>query len=194
MNMNTYYWSLILIIPVIGVMYTNKIFSTQKLRRVGWLKPFIIGFVWAGVVTIFPVLFWQIKHPALPVPDPLLKTLFWLHNFLFISMLAVIFDLKDFEIDKKHHLNTYPATYGITNTIRYAIVPLSLLSLTTIIITNVIFQASSMQLLIQVVPYLLLVIIIKSFGTKRNLLFYLAAVDGLMLIKAICGIVAVSFI
>lgn len=193
LRMNVYYWSLLFIIPVIGLMYTNKIFPTKKLRRVGWLKPFIIGFVWAGVVTIFPVLFWQIKHPAEHGPDLLLKTLLWLHNFLFISMLAVIFDLKDFEIDKKHYLNTYPATYGITNTIKYAIIPLSVLSLATIIIINFIYQASFMQLIIQSIPYVLLFAVIGSLSKKRNLLFYLAAVDGLMLLKAICGIVAVSF-
>jgi hypothetical protein len=191
-NMKAYYWSLLLVVPAIGLMYTNQIFPSKKLRGIGWLKPFIIGFVWAGVVTIFPVLFWQIRNPLAANPDLLLKVLLWLQNFLFISMLAVIFDIKDFKIDKKLHLNTYPAIYGIANTIKYTIIPLSVLSIIILIFTNLIYQSNLTQLLIQCIPYLLLIVIIRSFSRERNLLFYLAAVDGLMLLKAICGIVAIS--
>ncbi|HEX8333633.1 MAG TPA: hypothetical protein VF622_13515, partial [Segetibacter sp.] len=122
LSMPMYYWSLLGIVPLVGLMYTFQVFPVKKLRRIGWLKPFIIGFVWAGVVTIFPILFWQIRHPDEVAPGLLTKILLWLQNFLFISTLAIIFDIKDQKSDKRLHLNTFPATYGITKTIRYSVI------------------------------------------------------------------------
>jgi 4-hydroxybenzoate polyprenyltransferase len=194
LRMPFYYWSLLGIVPLVGLMYTSHLFPLKKLRRIGWLKPFIIGFVWAGVVTIFPVLFWQIRHPDETAPALTTKVLLWLHNFLFISTLAIIFDFKDQKSDKRHHLNTFPATYGIKKTLRYSVIPLTVCSFMTLVAFHCYFQYSITQFIIQLVPYLLLAFILAtSFTRERNLLFYLAAIDGLMLLKAICGIVSVSF-
>jgi 4-hydroxybenzoate polyprenyltransferase len=193
LDMPLYYWLLLGIIPLLGVMYTSKIFPLRKLRRVGWLKPFIIGFVWAGVVTIFPVLFWEIRHPFEAAPGFVTKLLLWLQNFLFITSLAIIFDIKDQKADQRLNLDTYPAKFGIKNTIRYSVIPLAFLSFTVLVTLHIQFQYSGTRFIAQSIPYLLLIIISTSLNKERNLLFYLAAVDGLMLIKAVCGIVSVSF-
>lgn len=194
LNMNLYHWSLFAVVPVLGLMYTFQVLPVKNLRRIGWVKPFIIGFVWAGVVTIFPVLFWQIRNPNEPAPALLLKILIWVQNFLFISVLAIVFDIKDYKMDVRHRLNTYPVRYGVKNTVQYIILPLAVLSFATLIITTNILEHTLLSILIQTLPYLLLLIIITNFLKEKTLLFYLAAVDGLMLLKAICGIVAMSLL
>ena len=190
-NMPAYYWSLLAIVPLAGFMYTFKILPVKKLRRIGWLKPFIIGFVWAGVVTIFPVLFWEIRHPNEVASGLATKSLLFLQNFLFISCLAIIFDIRDEKIDKHFLLKTYPAQFGRANTIRYAVLPLALLSLLSMVVYHFYAERNYPSLIIQLIPYLFLYLLMTRFTKEKNLLFYLAGIDGLMLLKAICGIVSV---
>lgn len=188
-----YYWSLLAVVPVIGAMYTFQFLPAKRLRRIGWLKPFIIGFVWAGAVTIFPVMFWEIRNPGMAGPTLLTKTFIWLQNFLFISTLAIIFDIKDFQVDRKHQLQTYPAKFGVQTTIRFVIIPFTLLSYLSLIAFHFYSNQSSAQFLIQSIPYIILLTLTASFRHEKNLLFYLAVIDGLMLLKAICGIISITF-
>jgi hypothetical protein len=62
MRMTFVSWLLLLIFPVAATSYYGISFLSRKynLRKIGWLKPFIIGFTWAGLVTIYPVLFYLI--------------------------------------------------------------------------------------------------------------------------------------
>jgi len=173
------------------LMYTFQLQPLKTLRNVGWLKPFVIGFVWSGVVTIFPILFWQVQHPASTAPDILLKMLLWLQNFLFISTLAIVFDIKDYSSDKKHKLKTYPAVFGIRKSIRFVIIPFTILSFLVFILFQYLYHKPLEQTFIQSIPYVILLLLSRSLAKERQLLFYLAAIDGLMLLKAIAGITSV---
>ena len=57
-------WALIFLFPVIAGFYYGAGFlkAEYNLRKIGSLKPFIIGFTWAGLVTDYPVLFYDITH------------------------------------------------------------------------------------------------------------------------------------
>src|SRR5690606_7224063 len=51
MNMSITHWALLLVFPFAGALYygiNHPLVARYKLRNVGWLKDFIIGFVWAG--------------------------------------------------------------------------------------------------------------------------------------------------
>ncbi len=129
LNLSAYHLVLLITVPLICLMYVYEILQVKKLRKIGWLKPFVIGFVWTGVVTILPVFFWQVQHPHNVFPLLQIKVMVWLQNFIFISALAVIFDIKDFYWDRKFQLNTYPATLGIAKTINWVVMPLTFLGL-----------------------------------------------------------------
>jgi hypothetical protein len=60
--------------------------STHSLRNRGWLKPFVIGFVWAGPVTIYPVLFSSIQDGSLC--PWFISFLLFIKNFMYITMLV----------------------------------------------------------------------------------------------------------
>src|ERR1700741_4600945 len=51
-TMPVYHWLMIIIFPVVGALYYGINFFSAKynVRKIGWLKPFIIGFTWAGLV------------------------------------------------------------------------------------------------------------------------------------------------
>jgi hypothetical protein len=183
-------WLLLLTFPLLTVMYSFQILPVKKLRMFGWLKPFIIGFVWCGVVTIFPILLWHLNNQSATI-RPSVPTLYLaLQNFLFISVLAIVFDIKDYGHDKQLRLNTYPALYGITTTVHVIIVPLTLLCLVSNVAIGLLSGIGFPAIIIQSVPYLILLLLTKSLSIEKPLLFYLAAIDGLMFLKAIAGIIS----
>ena len=188
---------LVLIIPLVGFFYTYKKFpfpQVKQLRAIGWLKPFFIGFAWSGLVTVYPVFFRQLQSGIAKHQFILPSGLYWFQNFLFISSLAIVFDIKDHAADLRYGLKTYPALLGVQKTLGAVVVPLTFLSLGVLFLYQQQVQLSLIQSIIQTIPYVLLLTIIPFLAKKHSILFYLVFVDGLMLIKGICGIISIYFI
>ncbi len=191
LNIHLRQWGLICIFPLVAFLYTYKripFVQQKQLRTIGWLKPFIIGFAWSGLVTIYPLFFRQVQS-GINADDFILPSgLFWLQNFLFISALAIIFDIKDQASDLKWKLKTYPTIMGIKNTLRLIVIPLSLLSFATLFLYLWQKNAPVIQIALQSVPFIVLFIVISMMKKNQGILFYLAVIDGLMLLKGITGI------
>lgn len=182
--------------PIAAAWYTftPKALKLIKIRQIGWIKPFIVGLTWAGWVTIYPIIVWQVqKNESFQAP---LVTLILLcvQNFLFFSINAIIFDIKDYRTDAYYHLKTYPVIFGVRNTIRFVVVPLTLLNLVVFFVFQRQQNFTLLQTSIQLIPYVLLVFIILKYREGRGVLYYLAAVDGLVFLKAVCGITSVLLI
>lgn len=188
-------WLMIFAFPLVAALYTFKFpfFYFRKIRQIGWLKPFIVGFTWSGWVTVYPLLVWQVQRADSAKVTVIPSGLFWLQNFLFISILAIIFDIKDYRTDLRLHLNTYPAKLGIRNTFRYVIYPVAILNIAVFFLFQRQRNFSYVQTVIQITPYLLLIWVILTHRKPRRVLYYLVAIDGLLLLKAICGIISISF-
>ncbi|MCC6634342.1 MAG: hypothetical protein IT251_02420 [Chitinophagaceae bacterium] len=188
----------IFLFPLVALTYTFNLLpfpEIKKLRRIGWLKPFIVGFVWSGFVSVYPIIFYQIQtnigNEIFAMPSGLL----WLKNFMFISTLCVMFDLKDFEIDKKDGLKTFAVQFGVSNTIKYIIIPLVIICIAAFIIFVEQNHFPYQRILLNIIPYLFLILI--SFALlkkKRKIIYYLFVIDGLMILKAICGILGMLII
>lgn len=174
--------------------FTPVFFKVKKIRQTGWIKPFIVGLTWAGWVTIYPVVVWQVQRKQPFHSQVLPLFLLWLQNFLFFSINAIIFDIKDYRTDSRLQLNTYPVIFGVRNTFRYIIFPLIFLNLVVFFLFQRQQGFSFLQTSIQMVPYLLLVFIIVKYRQGRRVLYYLAAVDGLVFLKAFCGITSILLI
>ena len=188
-------WMLLAIFPLLGCWYTftPRIFNLGKIRQVGLLKPFVIGLTWSGFVTFYPIFIWQIQK-GVPGGGPMFPPFYlWLQNFLFISILAIIFDIKDYRIDLISHLNTYPVVVGIRNTMRLVALPCWLINVLIFAcyVTQQHFSIS--QVLVQAIPYSVLLVVILMHRQPKSLLYYLAGIDGLMLLKAVCGIFSILF-
>ncbi|MCS3871163.1 4-hydroxybenzoate polyprenyltransferase [Chryseobacterium ginsenosidimutans] len=184
-------WFLFLIFPVFGAMYygTNVISKKYNLRKIGWLKPFIIGFVWAGIATIYPVIFNDILqfHKS---ELSLFGTLLFFKNVMFISLLAIMFDVKDFASDRHANLSTLVVKIGLFKTIFYVLLPLTVLGILTFLTYAITHNFSILKIILVLIPFLLLILSAISLKKRRTLLYYLIVIDGLMVIKAVFGVFA----
>jgi 4-hydroxybenzoate polyprenyltransferase len=187
---------LVITLPFIAFWYTFSpaVFRLKKIRQTGWIKPFAVGFTWAGWVTVYPVVISKVQtgRPIVTIISACI--LLWLQNFLFFSINAIIFDIKDYRTDSHYQLKTYPVIFGIKNTFRFIIIPLILVNLIIFTLFQLQQNFSFLQTLIQLIPYMFLVFIIAKYRQGRSVLYYLAAVDGLVFLKAVCGIASILLI
>lgn len=187
---------LITAFPIAAAWYTFNPGALRliKIRQVGWIKPFIVGLTWAGWVTIYPVIIWQVQRNRLLSTSIMPVVLLCLQNFLFFSINAIIFDIKDYRTDSYHRLKTYPVIFGVRNTFRLIIAPLIILNLFIFFLFQKQHDFTVLQILIQLIPYVLLVFILINYKNGRSVLYYLTAVDGLVFLKALCGITSILLI
>lgn len=186
--------ALVAIFPFVAALYygINILSGKYNLRKIGWLKPFLIGFTWAGVVTIYPVLFRSIIE-RLPYTLNLITCFLFLKNFMFISLLCIMFDVKDVASDYSHHVRTYVVKFGLRKTIFGILIPLCVAGLASFLYYAISRHFHPMRIILNIIPFLLLLAGVWSLRKRRSLLYYYTFIDGLMLVKAICGIIAVSY-
>ena len=186
-------WILLLIFPAVaGLYYGASFLSKNNLRNIGWLKPFVIGFTWAGLVTIYPVLFYSVVHNMEFHPN-FIRILLFTKNFMFITLLCIMFDIKDYRADYIRHLRTFVVKMGLRKTIFYIVFPLTLLGLVSFLTYAFTHGFSFMKIILNIIPFLLLILGAYSLRKRRSLLYYLIVIDGLMLVKAICGTLAMLY-
>jgi hypothetical protein len=172
------------VFPAIGVAYYGT--GASGLRRIGWLKPFVVGVVWAGVVTWHPAV---LSGRAFPFFDTVGALLF-LKNVLFVSMLCILFDIKDHADDHRHALRTLVVQRGLRATLFQVVVPVVIIGLVLFVAYGTWRGFSWPKILINVVPFAGFAAVAYALRRKRSILFYLAVVDGLMLLKGVCGSVS----
>ncbi len=184
-------WLLALLFPVIAGLYYGLNFLSVRynLRSIGWLKPFIIGFTWAGLVVVYPVL-WQQVEKEQPYEFTLFGNLLFVKNLMFIAMLCIMFDIKDYATDHSSRLKTFVVRLGLRKTIFYILLPLPVLGLFTFISYGLTHQFSPMKIVLNMIPFILLLLAGFSLRRRRPMMYYHVVIDGLMLVKAACGIIA----
>ncbi|MBC7937281.1 MAG: hypothetical protein H7Y86_18200 [Rhizobacter sp.] len=190
-NIDARQWLLLLLFPAVAGLYygLNVLSGKYNLRSIGWLKPFIIGFTWSGLVTIYPVLWQNIQHGERYI-FTLIGTLLFIKNGMFVAVLCIMFDIKDYASDHSSKLNTFVVRLGLRKTIGYILLPLPLLGLFTFITYALTHQFSAMKIVLNMVPFVLLLAAAASLRKRRSMMYYHVVIDGLMLVKAACGITA----
>lgn len=186
---------LLIIFPISGLLYygiSSKGISKYNFRSIGWLKPILIGFTWAGIVTIYPIIFSSIEqHRIFEISA--INYLLFLKNMMFITILCIMFDVKDYASDYNKSLKTFVVQFGLRNTIFYILIPLSTIGLGTFIMYGINHDFSTQKLIINCIPFVLLLRVAYTLKSRKSIFYYLIVIDGLMLIKAICGSVAVLY-
>lgn len=85
-----------------------------RLRDYGLIKPFIIGFAWASVCVLLPLM-------ENIISDYITITLLWFNRFLFATAITIPFDVRDIQFDKQNIKHaTIPIKYGKLRTYWYA--------------------------------------------------------------------------
>lgn len=114
-----------LVIPaLLSLGYVIPFMGNKKLRLrdVHFIKIFLIAVVWSYVTVLLPLLEYKIG-----INTRTIGMLF--ERILFIFVITLPFDLRDWEIDQKNGVRTIPATIGVKNTLRLAYIILIVWSL-----------------------------------------------------------------
>jgi len=186
---------LISIFPVVAALYygvETKLIGNFNLRKIGWIKPFVIGFTWAGLATVYPVVYYSIVNEA-KGGITLIGLFLFAKNFMFVTVLCIMFDIKDYAMDYNRQLKTFVVNHGLRNTIFYIIIPLSVAGLGSFLVYGYIRDFSLMRIILNTIPFILMIRVAYALHRRKNILFYLILIDGLMLLKAICGSLGVLF-
>lgn len=190
-----YYWLLLSTVPLAAILYYGllpKTFISFNLRKTGWLKAFVIGFVWAGCVNLFPITMIRVEH-GISIHEPFVMLWLFMKNWMFCTVNAIMFDMKDYEDDANIELKTFAVRMGLKNTVFYVLVPLLLIGLFSFLTFAVYRHFSLLTILLNLVPFVCLLIVAFSLQRPRKILYYLIVIDGLLLVKAICGIAGTFF-
>ncbi len=184
---------LLLVFPLLAGFYYGILFlpgHSFNLRRYGRLKPFVIGFVATGAVTVYPLVFFSTVLMR-PLRFTAQEGLYFVANFMFTTVIAIMFDIKDYASDHNHRLKTLVVRFGLRKSIYYVLLPFIAIGMLAFILFAINKHYSFLQLIINGIPFLLLALIAWSLQQRKKILYYLAVIDGLLLVKAICGIAAV---
>ena len=201
------YYNRLLIISlmqVVGLVFTGFVAfayygisfgSSFKIntRNTGWFKPFAIGLVWATAVIYVPILWYQVEQNV-HYTFTWMNLWYFIKNFMYISLLAILFDIKDYAADHNRRLKTFVVQMGLHKTIFLVIIPLTVLGFLSFVAFAVSLHFPFLRILINLIPFVLLIIVAWSMQRRKSILYYLVVIDGLMFVKALCGIAAYLFV
>lgn len=150
----------------------------MALRQIGWLKPFLLAFVWwymgAYVVAIDKADYISCFVTYLTITD---KWLLFL-QYVLMLVLSVLFDVRDTEADRLAGIRTWPVGLGIAPTKKL----LLLLCLLSISVAITVLPLGGVMLCYACVFGLLAVYTFLPLY-KLPWWFYDIAVDGIMLLQ-----------
>jgi hypothetical protein len=115
-------------------------------------------------------------------------------NLMFIAVLCIMFDIKDYEMDYNLQLKTFVVNLGPVKTIGLIIIPLCILGLAAFLGFAIINHFGAARVIINTIPFILITLVAVALRRERNIFFYLVVIDGLMLIKAACGILGMMIV
>jgi hypothetical protein len=192
--MKAYEWVLVFIFPLVSALYYGIGYSGWRLvlRNVGWLKPFIIGFSWAGMVTVYPILYYCIANGS-HYDFTLIGLFLFIKNFMFVAVLCIMFDIKDYAMDYNLQLKTFVVKLGLRKTIYIVIFPLCVAGLASFVAYAVFNHFHPVKIFLNVLPFIAILAVAYSLHSRRSIFYYLVIIDGLMLFKAFCGSMGMVF-
>ena len=190
-----YYWAALVIMGLAALSYYGLLPHSSfrlTLRNSGWAKAFVIGFVWACTVNILPLVMLRVEGSVYHA-DPILVLWLFVKNWMFCTVNAIMFDLKDYADDANHELKTFVVSFGLRKTIFFILIPLLVIGIISVIAFTLSRHFPAIPILLNLVPFVCLLIVAYSLHHRKPILFYLIVIDGLLLIKALCGIAGTQF-
>jgi hypothetical protein len=79
---------------------------------------------------------------------------------------------------------------GLTKTINWIVLPMSALILMATLRYSFLHGFTGYQILLNTIPLILLISVSYQMHQHKSILYYLAIIDGLIVVKAACGIIA----
>ncbi|TLU99100.1 UbiA family prenyltransferase [Dyadobacter luticola] len=195
LTLPVYYWLLLAGVTLAAVLYYGLLpqsFIKLNLRRTGWFKAFVIGFVWAGCVNLFPITMLKLEKNIV-IQEPLIVLWLFIKNWMFCTVNAIMFDIKDYDDDANIELKTFAVRFGLRSTIFYVLIPLMLVGIVSFLVFASYRHFSLVARFFNMIPFLGMLLVAFSLQKPRKILYYLIVIDGLLLLKAVCGMAGSYF-
>ena len=169
---NNLSWTSIFIMITAEVVSNLYYLPPVNLRKHGYIKAFLVAIIWVISCALVPL----IENSLLSVQN----SWYLIAQFLFISVLCLLFDIKDIRKDYMVGINTYANKFGV-NLTKYLCLALQLFAL-----FGYCFHYHSG---ISVLGYLLFTILVMLFilqtNDKKHAFYYYIWIDGLLMIQPI---------
>lgn len=176
-SFHLHHFYILAILGVIAFLYSFPALPFGKRKRIkdyGFLKIITLALLWT-LVTVW-----------LPVSDmPVNKTLYFFvfaKRFVFMFVLCLLFDIRDIDVDRQENIKTLPVLLGEKKSYLTARVVLLLFFLLSCI-QNFFFPETGVfiAMLLSAMATFFIVQLSKKINAD---FFYLAGIDGMMLLQA----------
>ena len=161
----------------IGVLAFFSVFYVvdfkYSIRRLALVKPFYVALVWSLLVTLMTHDVWVQFSVNVVYVAVLL--------FLLLSVLLLLFEIKDQEMDKAHQLTTWPIRFGVNRT-KYLAYFLAFALFSTALYGYFTFERLLPLNIAIVVQSLVLFSLIKLTTAESNDRWYFFVLDGSLLL------------
>ena len=144
-----------------------------SIRRLALVKPFYVALIWSLLVILMTHDVWVQFSVDLVYLAVLL--------FLLLSVLLLLFEIKDRETDKIHQLTTWPIRFGVKRT-KYLASFLAFVLFLTALYGYFTFERLLPLNIAVVVQSLVLFLLIKSTTAESNDRWYFFVLDGSLLL------------
>lgn len=191
-NIFTLHWIHYLVLITtffLSTSYYNWKFGLS-LRKYTWFKPTLIAWTWAITTVYFPLLILEIENGVHFQVDSKFYFLFT-QTFMYFIVNAIMFDMKDYEDDTNRGLKTFVVQFGNQFMLNKVILPLIFLGFLSFILFGFWYNLPLHRTLFMLVPILLMALFAYRLNRPKSILYYLIAIDGMIFIKAIFGILSV---
>jgi len=184
------YWLSIVILGLAALLYYGLLPTSGfkiNLRNTGWLKAFVIGFVWAGTVSLLTVTVVKSESGS-SLLYPVFGLWLFVKNWMFCTVNAIMFDIKDYAADSNKQLRTFVVRHGLRKTIFFVLIPLLCVGFLSILIFTHFMHFPAIPVLFNLLPFPLFLWAAWSLQKRHSLFYYLVVIDGIIMAKGLCGI------
>ena len=188
-HLNSIHYLVLLISFLLSISYYNWKFGLS-LRKYTWFKPTLIAWTWAITTVYLPLL---VLHLADGISFTIDAKFYFLFSqtFMYFIVNAIMFDMKDYEDDSNKGLKTFVVKYGNRFILNKVILPLIFLGFLSFLLFGIWYDLPFHRIIFMLIPIVLMAVFAYKLNRKKSILYYLIAIDGMILLKAIFGILSV---
>lgn len=173
--------------PIIAFLYDSRQLPF-RLRKSGFFKPFVIALVWTGCTGVVLLLWLQWTSGKSMFTAQI--TVLLLHRWMFLAVIAAAFDIKDYADDSQAALRTWVVRSGLRRVLFGKLLPLTIAGCIGLLLFARYLGWQWTYTAWMTLPMGALLTVLYTLRRRRSLIYYLTIVDGLVLVQAICGMVA----
>jgi 4-hydroxybenzoate polyprenyltransferase len=189
-NFGNLIWFIIIPILVLGYSYPLNPWNKKSLRQVGWLKMASLSFIWSFTTVVLPVL--MLPENVINNPGISKVAILFIHRFVFIAALSFLFNINDYDEDKKDGIKTIAVLLGPPKSLQYGKWIMIFSNLVTSAFLLSYFKLNhAVYYAALLIPVILLFMLYHRFSALKDEAVFVIRNDGLMIVKALLLIFAV---